>query len=807
MPKESKGGGRKRQGREVGFHTEALVGFIQKYAEIISTVLLLVVLALGVYIRVIPAIRYGLELDANDPWIAYWEAKYILEHGLFNLEGLSDVKIFWWPGGRDILHGDYIGLAWLAAATYPIGEALGLTLKEWIALFPVFAGAASIVLAYALIRVIAGSRLGGLVAATLFAFLPGAIVRTKVGFVEKTGFATPFLSAFYLLFFLALTRSAGRKRLAYAVAAGVVGGSIAFLWGGYHLVTLSIALAVLLEPMFRRPDMGRLRLYALLALAYAAFAIASPKVSPQYFAVNIGAVIPLALAIYAVEANIDRIPLLAGRLRITPAFQAWLVLVLFIAAGIAVYTQAIGIANNRLLAVVGIREISPLVESVQENQPMSLRNIMANYGVALILAAAGMVIFVARLAARKATLEWGLPRAVVYALTIFMVYANLQLAYFLQMASYYAVVAAGFAVADMVTGLGGEAASKGKKPKQGQAVKDPLRLIAAGFVIVLIGLSAAYYGVNAYRTMSLSAPQILTSGMTALTVADPNTGERRVVVPLNKAWINALEWIKNNTREDALIVSWWDYGYWITVNTGRKTIADGSTYNETQIRFLARVLTGDEGEASYILRDIFRAEPNNTYIVFYEVFRGFIDTERNVALFYPMPSIQQIDPAGRLFFVAHGSADFQKSAQMLRIAYRVDPFGDILNSNYSSFTVDPVGRKWFHFPGFTGEPKKNVETVRNTLLYKMAISGIPDLPRVAVVDESTCGNLMENMTGSLMAVVKYSMQGAFQFDYLLPPPTPGFQPAAISISCPVVQQAPNGYQVVAVMVFIYQWTG
>ncbi len=29
------------------------------------------------------------------------------------------------------------------------------------------------------------------------------------------------------------------------------------------------------------------------------------------------------------------------------------------------------------------------------------------------------------------------------------------------------------------------------------------------------------------------------------------------------AWHSALEWVKKNTPEDSLIVSWWDYGYWI----------------------------------------------------------------------------------------------------------------------------------------------------------------------------------------------------------------------------------------------------
>jgi len=787
---------------EVGGFTDKLVGFLARYAEPISLLLLLAILAVGVYLRILPALQYGLELDANDPWIAYWEAKYFLENGLFNFEGLQNVKEFWWPIGRDILHGDYIGLAWLAAATYPIAEALGLTLKEWIALFPVFAGAANIVLSYVLVRIVTGSRLGGLVAATLFAVLPGSIIRTKVGFVEKTGFASPFLSAFYIFLFLAIKHGTTRKGVIYGVLAGVFGGTIAFLWGGYHLVTISIALLPLLEPLFSRPSQERLRLYTIIALSYAIVAIGSPKVTLSYFIANIGISVPAALAIYALEVYAERLPLLSRIITPTPRFQLWLLAVLVIAAGVAVYSQAIGI-GGRLLAVVGIRQISPLVESIQENQPASLKTIFTSYGVALILAFLGLITFVIDVLRGRRDIGYALPRALIYVMLIFIVYANKQLAYFTQMAAYYATVAAGVGAADIARG----ALAKPSRGKKRNATGDPLRLLAAGFVVAVVVVSAAYYASSSFTMMKYSAPQILTSGLGALSIIDSTTGERKIVVPLNNAWINALEWIKNNTAEDALIVSWWDYGYWITVNTGRKTIADGFTFNETQIRFLARVLTGTEGEASYILRNVFKAEPNNTYVVFYEIFRGVIDVENNFAFFYPSPTITQIDSQGRIYFVAHGQADFQKSAQMLRIAYRIDPFGSVINTNYTTITADTLGRKYYHFPGLVGEPKENVELVRNTLLYKMAINGIAALPQVALTDTATCGNILGNVTASIMGAVVSSMGGTFQFEYILPSDMQFFKPVAVSIACPIVTQQPNGYNVVAVVVFIYQWTG
>ena len=41
-------------------------------------------------------------------------------------------------------------------------------------------------------------------------------------------------------------------------------------------------------------------------------------------------------------------------------------------------------------------------------------------------------------------------------------------------------------------------------------------------------------------------------------------------------------WLKANTPEDAKILSWWDYGYWIGTLGDRTTYADNATL-DTQI--------------------------------------------------------------------------------------------------------------------------------------------------------------------------------------------------------------------------------
>ena len=66
-------------------------------------------------------------------------------------------------------------------------------------------------------------------------------------------------------------------------------------------------------------------------------------------------------------------------------------------------------------------------------------------------------------------------------------------------------------------------------------------------------------------------------------------------------WKDAMLWIKENTPEDAIIASWWDYGYWITTLSERTTLIDNSTLIDWQIQKLAYTLITNPEDAWHIL--------------------------------------------------------------------------------------------------------------------------------------------------------------------------------------------------------------
>ena len=81
----------------------------------------------------------------------------------------------------------------------------------------------------------------------------------------------------------------------------------------------------------------------------------------------------------------------------------------------------------------------------------------------------------------------------------------------------------------------------------------------------------------------------------------------------NNNWQESMQWVQDNTAEDTVLMSWWDYGYWFQSGGRRFTMADGGNNNESRNYELANFFTGsnatewipflDEHSVDYIVVD------------------------------------------------------------------------------------------------------------------------------------------------------------------------------------------------------------
>jgi len=55
----------------------------------------------------------------------------------------------------------------------------------------------------------------------------------------------------------------------------------------------------------------------------------------------------------------------------------------------------------------------------------------------------------------------------------------------------------------------------------------------------------------------------------------------------------AYYWLRHNTKPDARIMSWWDYGYQITAMANRTVLVDNNTWNNSHIALVGKVCSFD----------------------------------------------------------------------------------------------------------------------------------------------------------------------------------------------------------------------
>ena len=175
-------------------------------------------------------------------------------------------------------------------------------------------------------------------------------------------------------------------------------------------------------------------------------------------------------------------------------------------------------------------------------------------------------------------------------------------------------------------------------------------------VIVIIFMIPLTYPAQANWINVLDSPQTILNGGT--------------VHPASNNWLETLEWIKMNTDENAIIASWWDYGYWITALSERTTLVDNATISTWQIEKVAKIFLSNPDEGWKMLQDW-----NVDYVVIFVSGEKFPTTE----------------PDEFLYVLGSGGDEskipwFMKIAE-IPIQNYMDPDGRTANYNFYSETL------------------------------------------------------------------------------------------------------------------------
>ncbi len=782
--------------------------WLDKYSMPFSIALLFIITGASIYIRLVPGIRYGFNyLNGNDPWIYYWLAYYFYIHNLGGLAALRHVGTFWYPWGRDFLTTEYLGLPLLTAAlTKMLGKG-AQALTEVEGLLPVLFAGLGIVATFFAVYKATGSKLGAITAASVFAFYPAIVLDKSFATYpgkQVSGLAVIALATF---FWASAYRSSSRYySIVMALIGGMVGGSLAWIWGGYEYVALILGVIMVLDPFIVRPTPQRFLVHLAAVLGYAIVLGTSPAVGLKFMYHSLGLVLIALLAVYLAEAYMDKIPL--DRIHLTRNFS-WRVhlWVLMLGVGLLVAAAVSGIVPlpSRVLLALGIRPLTGVVPlTVQEYMPIPFSEAMDEYGPVFFVTIIGVILFIYELATKKESLKGtDTLRVAFLVLGILFTIASVNEAYFIPSAAFFLALSAGTSVGALTSM---KTTLYDRKQRRTYSVRNYSALaVGVLLAIVVIGF-AAYYAPLDYAALKLDAPAVTTSWLSAMSVPT-SSGSSKVIVPVNNAWLSALGYIRNDTPKNSVVVSWWDYGYWVAALANRTTVVDGSTINGTQIGLVANAFTAPVNQSGAYL-EMMRLPANETYVITYDVFIGIYSNSSRSVIMFPYPNVYTVGPGA--YAITYGLADIAKSYQMLRIALRVDPYsGSPFFSNYTSVTTYG-GYTYYQFPALAGSPTANVSQTLSATIYDLMLYGISQLKEYGYFGQGAAW--LRNVTSFVPAGVEYvdPTTGAIVPQPVSPPSSqPYYEPVKFFVSVPYAW-SPAGSNVTyfySVVVFLYRWTG
>jgi asparagine N-glycosylation enzyme membrane subunit Stt3 len=109
-------------------------------------------------------------------------------------------------------------------------------------------------------------------------------------------------------------------------------------------------------------------------------------------------------------------------------------------------------------------------------------------------------------------------------------------------------------------------------------------------------------------TLAFPSPRAFSSAYTPVTILSDTTGIGPSTGAMTE-WVDACTWMRTQLPSNQVFVSWWDYGYYITIEGNQTTVIDNATENTTQIALVGAIFMSNETQSIKMLKDDF----NGTY--------------------------------------------------------------------------------------------------------------------------------------------------------------------------------------------------
>jgi dolichyl-diphosphooligosaccharide--protein glycosyltransferase len=638
---------------------------------VMVTLVLSIVFTIAVIIRAFSA-RYGYYLNEFDPYYDYYAAQHIVtlaqqqglyaaffnnppncgptvitschtQQGYFYWHDIST----WFPYGRDVASSSQGGLQTAGALIYLLVHdvfGIPITLYSLLVLLPVFFGALTSVLFYFLVRRIAGDA-AGLFSALMIAVSPPLIERGNLGWFKSEPLAIlVFVGASCLLLTVFDKERGLKSKIFRAAAAGFLEGYASTAWGGGDYFTAAFGLLFLFLP-FMNLDLPSI------SPALVSFTAMTILVGASFPRPGVGLVTsPVGLAL--IGGTVFVLVAQWAKSWVKPVdYRRTLIKIFFgfVLAGLSVVSFGIvgGLSERYFSAIDPLaRTGNALVESVAEQFVPTGEDYFTSYALLLSLGVAGaFVAFRRRNVPTTYALVFGI--SALYfsaAFSRLLVYSSIALG-----------LLGGIGFAELVFAVVKPTTPSLVKKKPAYTARNEVKVVFSVAIIALIVIPAGTYWIPNPIPCTYNG-QLFCNGSnpadTAVSLANGATVFSRVTFD---DWTQTLQWIRQDTPSNAVIIAWWDYGYWITVMGNRTSAADNSTINATRIAEIGRMFMSNVTQAAKMAKEMATGSDGQHPVYVLEFITGSILQDSSGTSHY----ILQV-PSGTGWFTAAGGDESKK---------------------------------------------------------------------------------------------------------------------------------------------------
>lgn len=538
---------------------------------------------LGVWLRALPTFSDQHVLTGDDPYLHLRYAEYLLENGSLP----SNDTLRYYPEGFDPRH-ELLLVSWFIAGFSWLTGLHPLDVAIWL---PAFFAPLVLVPIYFIGKEITGSRTSGVVAAILAASAPGFILRSFEGFCDKETFTTPMMFAalaLALTSFNTITKgiTKGYKQpfitsIILALLSGVLIGASALGWAGFLFVYLILATYALLLIFFG----GDVRNLSWVSIPYLIIVGAS-SIFVAFLTARYGGLSFFWSVTFLLPASAS-LPLIVLR---------WLnrryVVLLMVALAVIVVIVEWGYIAGLIDWLFGSKGL--VRSTVAESRQPSPLDVWNQVGFPLIIAALALV---PRDVKDPASRNNYLFLLSMFAVSAILAYSETRLLMFLSLT---VSIMAGAALSRVIDYCGSRLFIKRKR--RFELNKKALQGLALSMMLAVLIILSTF----AIPTYSIENGPVVNH---VAVYGSLGMGGHTY-------WLQALDWLKENTSSSAIIISWWDYGYLIQYYANRTTVVDpGNVYEWRNIVVAKFFTSNDEDDALNILSQSFSLKGKEVYVV------------------------------------------------------------------------------------------------------------------------------------------------------------------------------------------------